>query len=248
MSTKIKAITIDFWNTIFDSSNGIERNQLRINTLKSKLSELGLNISDEEYQLAMQNAWEYFNGIWKNEQRTLSTYESVLFFWSYFNAPIDKSAIDEVVKVFEDCILYHPPSLFEGAAEAFKTLSSKYMLGIISDTGFSPGRVLRELLQNNSILQYFSAFSFSNETGVAKPHPNAYYHIFKELNCKPEHAIHIGDIEETDIEGAKNLNMLAIRFLAHQYDFLSEDSEFHTKADFIAKSWSEVLDIINTLD
>lgn len=248
MSKRIKVVTIDFWNTIFDSSNGIERNQLRINTLKSKLSELGLNISDEEYQTAMQEAWEFFNGIWKNEKRTLSTYDSVLFFWQYFSAPQDEFTINEVVKIFEECILYFPPKLFDGASNVIKELASKYMLGIVSDTGFSPGRVLRDLLDKYSILEYFCAFSFSNETGVAKPHPKAYLSVLNALNCNPENAIHIGDIEETDIEGAKNLNMLAIRFLANQPDFLSEDSEFHTKADFIAKSWEEVLEIINSLE
>lgn len=247
MSSKLKVITVDFWNTIFDSSNGIERNQLRINTLKSKFMELGFKISDEEFQIAMQKAWEFFNGIWKNEQRTLSTYDSVLFFWQYFNAPFDKRAIEEVVSVFEDCILEYPPTLFEGAIEAFQQLSQKFKLGIISDTGFSPGQVLRRLLDQNYILHYFSAFSFSNETGVAKPHPKAYLKILEKFNCKPENALHIGDIEETDIEGAKNLNMYAIRFLAYQPDFLNEDSEFHSRADYIAKSWYEVMEIVNNM-
>lgn len=248
MSKRIKVVTIDFWNTVFDSSNGIERNQLRINTLKSKLSQLGLNISDEEYQTAMQKAWEFFNGIWKNEQRTLSTYDSVLFFWQYFSAPQNKNIINEVVKIFEECILYYPPTLFDGASDAIKELASKYKLGIVSDTGFSPGRVLRNLLDRYSILEYFSAFSFSNETGVSKPNPKAYLSVLNSLNCYPENAIHIGDIEETDIEGAKNINMLAIRFMANQPVFLSEDDEFHSKADFIARSWKEVLEIINSLE
>lgn len=248
MSKKIKVITIDFWNTIFDSSNGIERNQLRVNTLKSKLSELGLNISDEKYQTAMKEAWEFFNDIWRNEQRTISTYDSVIFFWRYFSAPQDEDIINEVVKIFEECILYYPPTLFDGASEVIRKLASKYKLGIVSDTGFSPGRVLRSLLDKYAILEYFSAYSFSNETGVSKPHPKAYLSVLNSLNCSPENAIHIGDIEETDIEGAKNLNMRAIRFAANQPDFLSENIEFHTKADFIAKSWKEVLEIINSLE
>ncbi|MGQ9819629.1 MAG: HAD family hydrolase [Candidatus Kapaibacteriales bacterium] len=248
MSRRIKVVTIDFWNTIFDSSNGLERNQLRISTLKSKLSELGLNISDEEYQTAMQKAWEFFNGIWKNEQRTLSAYDSVLFFWRHFSAPLNENVINEVVTTFEECILYYPPILFDGVPDVLQELSSKFKLGIVSDTGFSPGRVLRELLERYSILQYFSAFSFSNETGVSKPHPKAFLKVLNSLNCEPEKAIHIGDIEETDIEGAKNLNMLAIRFLASQPDFFGENGEFHTKADFIAKSWNEVLEIINSLE
>lgn len=248
MHNKLKVITVDFWNTIFDSSNGLERNEYRLKTLKSALGSLGLDITEEAYQKSMQDAWEYFNGIWKNEQRTLSTYESVMFFWDYFKAPKNQNMISEVVEVFENSILVFPPNLLDGAKEVIEMLAQKYILGIISDTGFSPGSVLRQLMEQSSILKYFKAFSFSNETGVAKPHPEAYLKILNEMNCLPQNAIHIGDIEETDIDGAKNLQMKAIRFIANHLDFLNEDSEFHTKADFVATSWHEIPKIIDTIE
>lgn len=248
MHKKLKVITVDFWNTIFDSSNGLERNEHRIKTLKDALGSLGLDITEESYQKSMQDAWEYFNGIWKNEQRTLSTYESVMFFWNYFKAPKNQELISKVVKTFEESILLFPPNLLDGAKEVIEVLAQKYTLGIISDTGFSPGSVLRQLMERFSILEYFKAFSFSNETGVAKPHPEAYLKILNEMNCWPQNAIHIGDIEETDIDGAKSLQMKAIRFIGNHTDFLNEDSEFHTKADCVATSWYEIPKIIDAIE
>lgn len=248
MCKKLKVVTVDFWNTIFDSSNGIERNEHRLKTLRSAFETLGLEITEELYQKSMQDAWEYFNGIWKNEQRTLSTYESVMFFWNYFEAPKNKKLISKVVRTFENSILDFPPNLLDGAKEVIEKLSRKYQLGIISDTGFSPGSVLRQLMKRFSILEYFTTFSFSNETGVAKPHPKAYLKILNEMDCSPKNAVHIGDIEETDIDGAKNLNMKAIRLIANHLDFLNEESEFHTKADFVATSWHEILRIIDTIE
>ncbi|MFN3781344.1 MAG: hypothetical protein ACK4SO_04130, partial [Candidatus Kapaibacteriota bacterium] len=75
MKTKIKVVTIDFWNTIFDSSNGIERNSLRQQKLKSTFEVLGMEIPDADYEKAMQDAWEYFNKIWRSEMRTISSHD-----------------------------------------------------------------------------------------------------------------------------------------------------------------------------
>ncbi len=248
MKTKIKAVTVDFWNTLFDSSNGIERNSYRIQKLKSAFEQLGHSIPDEEYEKAMQEAWEYFNKIWRNEMRTISTYDALKFFWNYFNAKHDEEIIVDLKNTFEQSILIYPPKLFDGVPDALKKLSENYKLGIVSDTGFSPGSVLRELLKIQGIYKFFSSFSFSNETGVAKPHSNAFLKVLTELECKPENAIHIGDIEETDIQGAKKLNMLAIRFIGNHLDFLNEDSEHHTIADFIATSWKEIPQIIEEIE
>jgi len=248
MNSRINVITIDFWNTLFDSSNGLERNSLRLQKLKSAFETLGLVIPDEDYEKAMQEAWEYFNNIWRNEQRTISTYDALLFFWKYFNAPYVEELIRNVTHTFEQSILIYPPNLIGGVKETLNHLANNYKLAIVSDTGFSPGTVLRELLKIHGIYEYFSAFSFSNETGVAKPNPKAFLTVLNELNCKPENAIHIGDIEETDIQGAKNLNMFAIRYIGNHLDFLNEDAEIHTLADFIATSWHEIPQIIKEIE
>ncbi|MFN3306501.1 MAG: HAD family hydrolase [Candidatus Kapaibacteriota bacterium] len=248
MKTKIKVVTVDFWNTIFDSSNGIERNSLRQQKLKSTFEVLGMEIPDADYEKAMQDAWEYFNRIWRSEMRTISSHDALSFFWNHFNAPKNEELLKDAVRTFEQSILIYPPKLVEGVREALETLSKKYKLAIVSDTGFSPGSVLRELLNINGLLELFSSFSFSNETGIAKPHPNAFLKVLNELDCTPEKAVHIGDIEETDIQGAKNLNMYAIRFIGNHLDFLNEDSELHTIADFVASSWSEVLEKINEIE
>ncbi|ROL59056.1 HAD family hydrolase [Bacteroidetes/Chlorobi group bacterium MS-B_bin-24] len=246
--SKIKVVTIDFWNTLFDSSNGIERNEHRIKKLKSAFESIGLEISDSDYEKAMQDAWEYFNNIWRNEQRTISTRDAIQFFWNYFQAPVIEELIEDVVDTFEKSILVHPPTLIEGVPEALESLSKKFKLAIVSDTGFSPGSILRELLKISGIYDYFSYFSFSNETGVAKPHPKAFLSVLNHFDCEPQNALHIGDIEETDIQGAKNLQMFAIRFIGNHLDFLNEDSEVHTLADAIATSWKEIPQIIDEID
>ncbi len=242
----IKAITIDFWNTLLDSSKGRERNAYRLSVLKSELTALGVEFTEEQYTGALKSSWEYFNNIWKNEQRTPLTIETVMYFWKKMNIPENKSTIDRVVDAFSNCNLIYQPALIPGVRDALDKLSGDFRLAIISDTGFSPGSILRQLMEEKNILKYFTAFSFSDETGVAKPHPKAYTTALGYLEAEPADAIHIGDIEDTDIQGAKAVGMKAIRFNSDEPDLYSRNNPHDTIADYQADSWEEVLDIIYT--
>ena len=240
----IKVVTIDFWNTLFNSDNGVERNQYRNMLLKENFEEMGYHFTDEQYKKAMLDSWEYFNNIWLNEQRTPLTGELVEFYWDRIGVERDEKRIDDIVYLFEESLLKFRPSLMNGVREALPKLSKKYQLALVSDTGFSPGSILKVLLHKEGIYNYFSAFSFSDETGVSKPNKKAFRHILNELKCKPEEAIHIGDIENTDIVGAKTIGMQAIRFSGDETALFDKHNPDETIADTEASHWSEIPDLI----
>jgi putative hydrolase of the HAD superfamily len=50
-----------------------------------------------------------------------------------------------------------------------QSAAKRFPLGVISDTGITPGRVLRQILERNGLMDFFSVTVFSDETGVAKP-------------------------------------------------------------------------------
>jgi len=243
----LELITIDFWNTLFDASNGSDRNEYRVNEMKNEISRLGIHIDDEQYQKIMEKSWEYFNEIWKNQLRTPTAEESVKFFTGELNLPKNSPAAERILKVFAESILYFPPKLIIGVREALDKLAQNYKLAIVSDTGFSPGSVLKRLMYENDILYYFSAFSFSDETKVAKPHRRAFTTVLDELGIKPENALHIGDIEDTDIKGAKSVGMAVIRFTGDPTAFLNLNKSRDTVADFISDSWTEIVKYIKSV-
>jgi HAD superfamily hydrolase (TIGR01509 family) len=243
----IKVITIDFWNTLFDSSNGDGRNDLRMATVYNEVKKHNKEISKETFDLALKASWEFFNKIWFSEQRTPAPIESIEFFWNYLGLPKDDEALDSIVYVFGNSILEYPPSLIPTPDQLTK-LSKKYKLGIVSDTGFSPGTVLRSLIHKNGIYDLFSEFSFSDETGVSKPHPNAYLKILESLDVKPEESLHIGDIEKTDIIGAKKLGMKAIRYNGDPTAFVVKENSTESLADAVLFNWNDILDFIENID
>ncbi len=244
----IKAVTVDFWNTLFDSSGGLDRNNARLTTLLKVCDEMGYFVKTKEIERALEASWKYFNDVWTKEAKTPLPLELVEYLWNELKLPDVKEAKLKIVEAFSTSILSNPPKLMSGAKTVLDKLSSQYKLAIISDTGFSPGSVLRELLRKEDLEGYFSAFSFSDETGAAKPSPEAFFAALNRLGVEPEEAVHIGDIEQTDILGAKKIGMRAIRFSGDEYPFLPKNNPKTTRADFEVKTWFEIIDAVENLD
>ena len=244
----LKVISLDFWNTIFDSSNGTNRNKIRKLTIYKELEDYEFVLTDELFDKALKESWAYFNNIWMNQQRTPQAEDTIQFFWKYLGLPHNPGAIERITRVFSDSILDFPPKLNDGIIDVLPKLAEKYKLGIVSDTGFTPGSILRILLKDFDIFKYFSAFSFSDETGVSKPHPKAFSTILEQLDCLPQNSVHIGDIEKTDIVGAKKIGMKAILYNGDKTAQFNKDNTPTTLAEFESNNWNEIYNLILDLD
>jgi len=242
---KIETITIDFWNTLFDSSAGKLRNAYRQRVLIDEIDKFGITIMGKQFQEAMEATWKYFEDIWTIQHRTPTSQDCVEFIWDYLKIQKDQDSINIVKKAFEDSVLVHPPALLPGVKNALSELNKNHSLALISDTGFSPGSILLKLMQNEEIDQYFSSFSFSDETGVAKPNEKAFLTPLNHLNTHPHNALHIGDIEQTDITGAKNLGMKAIRFTGSVVEYINVKNPKDTQADHELAHWDDILQTLN---
>jgi putative hydrolase of the HAD superfamily len=243
---KIQAITIDFWNTIFDSSNGVLRNELRRNTFLKETEALGVKIGDEQFKESLSDAWAYFNEQWTKNQKTPNSADMVGFLWEKFKSPKSPTSIERIVEVFEESVLTYPPRINHGFLNVAPELEKISDLAIISDTGFSPGRILRTLLNSENILHYFAAFSFSDETGYAKPNPKAFDTALNALNADNSYSIHIGDIERTDIVGAKTIGMKAVKYKGDKTSIYAKAGET-TIADYETDSWEDILNWIKDI-
>ncbi len=241
----LSVITIDFWNTLFDGSGGEQRNTARRQALHGAMAEAGYSVGDERLNDVYASIWEYFDHHWLNHHRTPTSDEMVREICRRAGVVLPESAIERVADVFTHGVLEHPPRLLPGVAEALPKLARQCSLALISDTAFSPGTVLRTLMNSVGIDGYFSAFVFSDETGVAKPHPHAFETALERLGAVPASAAHIGDIERTDVLGAKNAGMQAVLYRGdsapHKY------AETDTLADAVMHHWDEIDQIIEAL-
>lgn len=238
-------ITVDFWQTLYDSSNGEARNAQRKAVLMETICAEHGTPDPAAFEAAYLGLWEYFDRHWLGDRRTPTSDELVREILRRLDCPLKSDAIASVVEVFEQGILAHPPALLPGAREGLEHLASRGCLALISDTAFSPGIVLRRLMERDGIAHYFRTFVFSDETGVAKPHPEAFGRALKGIGGTADRAVHIGDIERTDIRGAKEVGMKAILYRSREH--LAKYAEDETAADAVMEDWSEIETVLGRL-
>lgn len=235
----ISVVTIDFWNTLFDSTGGEPRNAQRRKVLLDAIRVAGNECDDERFDDVYKGIWKYFDEHWLERQRTPTTREMIDEMLSRLAFSLSPEAIEYVVDRFRRGVLEHPPALLPGAAGALADLNRRGIrLAIISDTAFSPGIVLRELMERCGVAKYFDAYVFSDESGVAKPHAEAFRRALEPFGVSPAHACHIGDIERTDIRGAKLAGMRAILFRGDPEP--AKYAEKETEADLTIEHWSQM--------
>ncbi len=235
----IEAITFDLWNTIFNNRFYTE---MRLNWFSHFLDEKNFSIS----KMDIESAFKLGFHLPKRKFRMYKHIQTEVLISKMLNIlkiDLSNNEKDFVKKEFEEVMMSDPPSLKEGTIQTLEDLSSNYKIGLISNTGITPGRIISKVFQEYNILQYFQVRIFSDEIGYCKPHPILFNTALKELECDPVKAIHIGDLLETDIKGAKDCNMYTIWF----NDSISQKSH-QIKPDYEIQELSEVIPIVRNIN
>lgn len=238
-------ISIDFWDTLVDGRVGGEtRKQVRYSALQKVCREYGRTIEPKQIEKASQDVSREFNHIWFNEQRTPKTRELVSKILNNLGIPADKMEYEFLVDKFEASLLDGPPAIINGAAQTIHNLSKEYRLTLISDTMYSPGRVIRRYMEEREILHFFDVCFFSDEAGYSKPNPKAFRRMLDDTNSNAQHSYHIGDRVNTDIAGAKAVGMKAILFSGISSKDEESGDEPSAQPDYRCKNWKEVQELL----
>jgi putative hydrolase of the HAD superfamily len=235
----LKAITFDFWNTLYDDYNQKERDELRVNGIINVSKQYGLNCSYEQVKDAMEKMMEHFRAYAKTTLHDFPSRKQVEYIFKTLGLKLDKGLVNQALKSYEESALKASPILIDGVSEIIKKLSKNYKLGIICNTGKTPGRILRIILKNDGLFNCFSTFTFSDEVDIRKPHKKIFEITLHNLNVEPKNALHVGDMYESDVVGAMNVGMRAILFdRTNSYSGISnveKFSEFSSLEDIIQK-------------
>jgi putative hydrolase of the HAD superfamily len=106
---------------------------------------------------------------------------------------------------------------------------------LVCDTGLTPGRVVRQLLDRLGLLRHLRVQAFSDEVGAPKPDARAFLAAIGPLGVDPKHVLHVGDLKRTDVAGARALGMRTVRIRARHDDATQMDD-----ADDIVDSHAEL--------
>ena len=181
--------------------------------MQALLERLGADVPAEEFVRLYKASAVEAERWWRDEHRGYTTADRIR--WLLAQLAIERPEhcehIARAVEEIDDTLITVPPPLLDGAAEGIRLLASHFKLGIISDTGFVSGRAQDKLLAQDGLLGHFSATVYSVDVGHAKPRPEPFQRALDLLGVSPADAIHVGDIERTDVAGALSVGMRAVR-------------------------------------
>ena len=240
MGNLIRAVTFDLWNTLVQNRN---YGQFRLPRLREFLRGNGVELDDarllEVYQAGFRHSSELHRG---SGRRHVTTGEIVGHVMDQVGLR-DRCDWSPLVEAYEEAVLKDPPKLREGARETLEALRGRVRIGLISDTGTSPGRVVRRILSEYGVLDYFDVTVFSDEVGYCKPNEVVFRVALETLGVEPGEALHVGDLVKNDVVGAKRAGMRTAWLRTADQEYPPEDAP-----DYIISSLKEVVGIVEAAE
>ena len=209
----LRAVTLDYWDTIYAGASLPVRVQRRRDAVAALLAALERPVSVEELERVYHASAVEADRWWRDEHRGYTTADRIRWLLQQLEIerPADCAHVARAVQVVDDTLLDFPPPLLDGAREVLGALAERYTLAIVSDTGFASGRAQDRLLERDGIRDLFAATVYSMDIGHAKPRPQPFLAALLALGVAPAEALHVGDNERTDVAGALDVGMRAIR-------------------------------------
>jgi putative hydrolase of the HAD superfamily len=212
----IRAVTFDLWDTLIqEAPRGADRvAAIRTDGIRRILESVGHHHSRAGLERAYSMTGDHLETIWRRYE-DVSAREQVEFLLECLDAgltdELTPAVLDDIELVYSNSMLRHRPRLLPGTAETLSAVrDTGVVMGLISNTGKTPGSVLRVMLEQMGILGCFSVSTFSNEVRERKPARRIFEVTLAGLEVDARDSVHIGDNPVADIEGAKAVGMRAI--------------------------------------
>ncbi|HUQ46070.1 MAG TPA: HAD family hydrolase [Gemmatimonadaceae bacterium] len=231
----LRALTFDYWDTLYEGGALPERVALRRTAVGALLGAYGRALPDEQLRALYDESGREAERWWSQEHRGYRTDERL--HWILERAAVKPRESCEHVAAAADAVdnalLMLPPAMLAGAWQMLRSLSRHFTLAVISDTGFASGRAQDRLLQKDAARDFFSATIYSMDVGHAKPRPEIFQAAVETLRIPAGEILHIGDNERTDVRGA-----LAAGFRAVRLDVVRQGGP--SEGEFVARSYEEL--------
>lgn len=215
-------VTFDCWQTLIYEDRPLAHAPAPAHGRVKILAEVtGLEL--DRVASALRDAWLEHQRAW-HRRIAFAGPEMTQHVLQALDVQLSPARTAELVAALEDETLGHPIAAVEGAVELLGELrSASVRVALICDTGFSPGRVVRQLLARVGLLEHLEVQIFSDEIRVPKPHPKAFSAALDGLGVAAAGAVHVGDLRRSDIAGARAAGMRSVRFAGMNDDASDDD-------------------------
>ena len=212
----ITAVTFDLWQTlILDNRElGLQRAQARLDGARALLSRHGVDTDPDHVREAYRGCYRACRAV-RSENRDVSFRRQVEIFINLIDdglvARLPESAVAEIERIYAESFFDYPPRFHDATRETLESVRAMDLsIGLISNTGMTPGYTFREFLQRHDLLRYFDVLTFSDEALLAKPSDAIFLMTTDLLSARPDTTIHVGDHVANDVVGANRVGMKSI--------------------------------------
>jgi putative hydrolase of the HAD superfamily len=231
----LRALTFDYWDTLYEGGALPERVALRRTAVGALLGAYGRSLPDAQLRALYEESGREAERWWSEEHRGYRTDERLR--WILERAAVKPREgcqhLAAAADAVDNALLMLPPAMLAGAWQTLRVLSRRFAMAVISDTGFASGRAQDRLLEKDAARAFFTSTIYSMDIGHAKPRPEIFVAAVKTLGIPAGEILHVGDNERTDVRGA-----LAAGFRAVRLDVVRSGGP--SEAEFVARSYAEL--------
>ena len=209
----LEAVTFDFWDTLLhEELSAMRTGQLA--AWEGLLVEAGHPTDPVALAAAFDENWIEFERCWELNAGPYTPEATTDFICGRIGIEPGGSLRAALIDAFREVGETVPLEAAPNAQTCLAALrDAGIRLAIVCDVGLVRSPTLRSRLDGFGLLQYFEAWSFSDETGWFKPAPEAFRPALEGLGvADPSRVAHVGDNLRTDAAGALALGMTAVRY------------------------------------
>ena len=252
----LKAVAFDLWETLLPDSPELSRRQerLRLERMERVLIERGFDETAGRIEQAYRSLWHRCHELYWSRDEDIACRVQIKHFLEGLDldaATFDEPSLAALETVYAGAAIEVLPSVVPGANEVLASLRQRgYSIGLISNTGRTPGYALREILERLDLAPSIDAMVFSNEHGACKPRPSIFATLRDALGVDYDEMVFVGDNLYVDVHGAQSLGITGVHFdppsrgtaiappVAHGLEIVP---------DATIRDLRELLDVVDTL-
>ena len=209
----IEAVTFDWWHTVAETPwpDYDERmRDIRVQAIRKRLHGNGRAVDAGRLFSAYDRMAALLRDTWARGA-DLTAEEQVRAFVAFAGLDDRGDLMDGVAQAMGEAMFQNLPALNPHIEETLARLRADgYRIGMVSNTGRTWGRFLREVQDRLGVTRYFDVRVFSDEARVRKPAREIFDLALRALGAKPAEVVHVGDDVTADVAGARGAGMRAI--------------------------------------
>ena len=213
---ELTAVTFDLWQTLLIDNRelGIRRGEARLEGIRGVLTNCGEEFDAEHISEAYWDCYRQCVAI-REALLDVSFDEQIGIFVENISPGLGErlgsGTLAEIAHVYADSFLNYAPPAHADAVDVLRSVRDMGLrIGLISNTGMTPGTTFRTYLANTGMLDHFDTLTFSDEVKLSKPAEEIFLMTLRSLDATPAQTVHVGDSIRNDVAGARNCGLKTI--------------------------------------